>query len=143
MTSSYHSKVISTQNKGLTFFFCLKRNSSIVSPCLEEPKFLQLTLTRQSRRSQRLHENVKWVICVSNGVYTLFTETFLLLRVSLLKYFIHGRVKIDILDSPWWNNSWHAYQELDKVISVHLIRKRFFSFELFAAYPQEKSCLPN
>ena len=43
---------------------------------------------------QGLHENCKWIVCVSNGVYTLFKKPFLLLHTTLSKCFIHNRVRL-------------------------------------------------
>ena len=37
-----------------------------------------------------MDENGKWIICVSNGVYTLFKKSFLLLHTALLKCFIYS-----------------------------------------------------
>ena len=33
---------------------------------------------------QRLHENDKWIICVSKGVYTLFKKKLFLFHTALL-----------------------------------------------------------
>ena len=49
-------------------------------------------------------------VCVSDGVHTLFSKSFLLFDITLLKCFVYGRV--GTLDYPWCYNPCRAYQEL-------------------------------
>ena len=62
MTSSYHSKVRSTQNKGVTFFFG-KWTFIIIFPCLGEAKVSTVNSDLTNFVDvQRLHENIKWIM---------------------------------------------------------------------------------
>ena len=59
MTSSYHSKVRSTQNKGVTFLFGTW-TFSVVFPCLGEAKVPTVDSDlRNVVDIQQLHENIK------------------------------------------------------------------------------------
>ena len=42
---------------------------------------------------QRSHENGKWILFVSNGVYTLLKRAFFLSHLVLSTFFIYNRVK--------------------------------------------------
>ena len=43
---------------------------------------------------KRFHENGKWIVCASDGVYIFLKKTFLLLFTALLKCFIYVRTKV-------------------------------------------------
>ena len=59
MTSSYHSKVRSTQNKGVTFLFGTW-TFGVIFPCLGEAKVSTINSDlRNFVDVQRLHENIK------------------------------------------------------------------------------------
>ena len=47
---------------------------------------------------QGLHENYKWIVSISNGVYTLFKKPFLLIHSTLSKCFIYNRVRLFTLE---------------------------------------------
>ena len=62
MTSSYHSKVRSTQNKGVTFLFGTW-TFSVIFPCLGEVKVSTVNFdVRNVVDVQRLHDNIKWIM---------------------------------------------------------------------------------
>ena len=56
---------------------------------------------------QRLHENGKWILCVSNGVYILLKRCFLAAPHCFIKLF-NLQQSSGILDFLWWNNSSNA-----------------------------------
>ena len=58
MTSSYHSRVRSAQNKGVTFIFD-KWNFIIIFPCLGETKVSVNSDLTNFVDVQRLHDNIK------------------------------------------------------------------------------------
>ena len=61
MSSSYDSKVRSTQNKGVMFLFCFGTCTfSIIFPCLGEAKVSTINSDLTNFVDvQRLHENIK------------------------------------------------------------------------------------
>ena len=77
MAPSYHSKVSSTQNRGSSFFFI---------PGLSQSFSDNSNLTNLVE-NQRLHENGKLIVCVSNGVYILFKRSFLAASHCFIKLF--------------------------------------------------------
>ena len=88
----HHSRVSSTQKWESHFSLVWFMEFSIISPCLSQ------IFSNNSNPAilidvQRLHENGKWIICVSNDAYTLFNKTFLLLLTGLSKCFIQVRVR--------------------------------------------------
>ena len=88
----HHSSVSSTQKWESHFSLVWVMEFSVISLCLS-----QIFSNNSSRAIlidvQRLHGNGKWIICVSNGAYTLFNKTFLLLLTGLSKCFIQVRVR--------------------------------------------------
>ena len=66
---------------------------ALFSHVLVKPKFLLLTLTRQSFDVRRLHK-ILHELCtfLTRFSYTLFTKTLLLFCISLLKRFIYRTV---------------------------------------------------
>ena len=90
MTSSYHSKVRSTQNKGVTFFFG-KWTFIIIFPCLGETKVSTLNsdLTKLRWRSTFAWEHQMNYVFLTRFSYNLFTKALLLFHISLLKRFIY------------------------------------------------------
>ena len=88
MTLSYHSKVTSTQNKVVPYFSCLAHGVWYLSQMFG----LSHSFSDNSNliifvEIQRLHENDKWILGVSNGVYILFKNSFLAALYCLIKSF--------------------------------------------------------
>ena len=103
MASPYHSKVRSTQIRGVQLFSCLGYEA------FGKGKFFFLkTLTCQTWLTFNVSMKMVNKLCISDGVYTLFKKTFLLFDTALLKCFVYSRV--DILDYPWCNNPCCAHQ---------------------------------
>ena len=80
--SSYHSKVRSTQNMVVPLFYCLGHGVwyNVSMFCLFFSDSSNLTNLIEI---QRWHQSGKWIISVSNGVYTLFRRRFLLFQTQL------------------------------------------------------------
>ena len=78
MAPSYHSKVTSTQNKGVPLSQSFSDNSNLIILA----------------NIRRLHENGKWILCVSNRFMFCLKEAFLLLHTVFLNCFL--------LNSFWW-----------------------------------------
>ena len=76
MASSYHSKVRSTQNMVVPISYCLGHgvwyNVSMFWQFFSDNSNLTNLI-----EIQRWYQNGKWIISVSNGVYTLFRKMFL------------------------------------------------------------------
>ena len=77
---------------------------------LVKAKFFLITLTNLTD-IQRKQENVKWVISVSDSIYTFLKTMFLLFHTALLKFY--NGCRVGTLDFPQCNNFCLAYQELD------------------------------
>ena len=61
---------------------------SIIFPCLGKAKVSTTNSNLTNLDNvQRLHENIKWIICVFDVVYTLLTKTFLLLHIFFVNMF--------------------------------------------------------
>ena len=82
MASSYHSKVRSTQNMVVPISYCLGHgvwyNVSMFWQFFSDNSNLTNLI-----EIQRWHQNGKWIISVSNGVYTLFRKRFLPFHTQL------------------------------------------------------------
>ena len=82
MASSYHSKVRSTQNMVVPISYCLGHgvwyNVSMFWQFFSDHSNLTNLI-----EIQRWHQNGKWIISVSNGVYTLFRKMFLPFHTQL------------------------------------------------------------
>ena len=78
MTSPYHSKVRSTQNRGVPLFFCLGYGA------FGRGKFFPETLTCQTQLTFNISMKMVNKLCISVGAYTLFKKTFLLFDTALL-----------------------------------------------------------
>ena len=74
---SYHSKVSSTPNRGISFFFITELSQS----------FSDNSNLTNLVDNQRLHEKGKLILCVSNGVYILFKRSFLAASHCFIKLF--------------------------------------------------------
>ena len=96
MSSSYHSKVISTESKGVTFLFCLVHGLLVIFSHVFSFYFLKVSIVNSDLINfvdvQRLHENIKWIVFLTRLSYNLFTKALLLFRISLLKRFTYRRV---------------------------------------------------
>ena len=91
MASSYHSKLDLLKTRESHFSFVWHMNFSIISSCLDRAKVFTVNSNRTNLVDvQRLHENIQRIICVSNRVCILFTNTFFLWCISLLEYSIYG-----------------------------------------------------
>ena len=77
MAPSYHSKVSSTQNRRISFSFI---------PGLSQ-SFSDNSNQTNLVDNQRLHENSKLILCVSNRVYILFKRSFLTASHCFIKLF--------------------------------------------------------
>ena len=61
---------------------------SIIFPCLGKAKVSTANSNLTNLDNvQRLHENIKWIICVFDVVYTLLTKTFLLFHIFFVNMF--------------------------------------------------------
>ena len=88
--SSYHSKINSRESH---FSLVWVMEFGIISWCLSKVKIFPLTLNFNLVDLHRFLENGKWIIPISNRVYTLFKKPFLLTHTALLKWFIHSIVR--------------------------------------------------
>ena len=70
---------------------------SVISPCLGKAKVFAVNSNQTNLvKIQCLDKNIKLIICISDGLYTLFTKTFMLFlyyAISVLKCFIYRQVK--------------------------------------------------
>ena len=79
VTLSYHSKVYSKQRSPI-FLMLGSWNVVFISMFLLSPSFSDNCNLIILVDIQRLHENSKWVLCASSGVYILFKNSFLAAR---------------------------------------------------------------
>ena len=79
VTLSYHSKVYSKQRSPI-FLMLGSWNVVFISMFLLSQSFSDICNLIILVDIQRLHENSKWVLCASSGVYILFKNSFLAAR---------------------------------------------------------------
>lgn len=125
IASSYNSKVWSTQSIGVQFSPCLGHGKwYYIITCLGNGKvFADNSKLINLFDAQLFHENVKWIKCVSDMVYTLFKKRSLLFPTAL------------------WCNNCRVYHELRQgnFYSFDHDQKSSLPFKLFTSYPKEKS----
>ena len=116
--SSYHSKVRSTQDKGVLFSCCLGLHVWVIHNFFQT---WQLTILADV---QLLHKYKIW--CISSCFILLY------------KLF-HLQQSQGISNSPWCNNSYYVYWGYVNAVSIHLIRKKFPSFQINYYLPTRKT----
>ena len=105
---SYHSKVTSIQNKGISFSSCLFHGMyCYISMFGLSQSFSDNSILIILADIQRWHENGKWVLCVYNGLYALFKRSFLVAPHCFIKLF-HLRQSYSILGNLWRNKYFNA-----------------------------------
>ena len=149
MSSSYHSKVISTENKGVTFLFCLVHGLLVIFSHVFSFYFPKVSTVNSDLTNfvdvQRLHENIKWIVFLTRLSYNLFTKTLLLFRISLLKRFTYRRVSTPKILRGAMNPIMLTKKHV-KTISDHFINKKLPCSQVIYClltrkiYSQEKSC---
>ena len=149
MSSSYHSKVISTENKGVTFLFCLVHGLLVKFSYVFSFYFPKVSTVNSDLKNfvdvQRLCENIKWIVFLTRLSYNLFTKTLLLFRISLLKRFTYRRVSTPKILRGAMIPIMLAKKQV-KTISDHFINKKLTSSQVIhylltrKIYSQEKSC---
>ena len=149
MSSSYHSKVISTENKGVTFLFCLVHGLLVIFSHVFSFYFPKVSTVNSDLINfvdvQRLHENIKWIVFLTRLSYNLFTKTLLLFRISLLKRFTYRRVSTPKILRGAMNPIMLTKKHV-KTISDHFINKKLPCSQVIYClltrkiYSQEKSC---
>ena len=109
---------------------------SIIYPCFGKGNILSEN-SNLKHLVDIQHENGKWMICVSHGVYTLFRKIFLLLHTALLKSFICSRVST--LDCPWLQQFLSRLPSIRSRWFLPFDQNSFLSFNLFTTYPQKSN----
>ena len=129
MASSYALKVSSTQNNKDPFFSASLAHGVwyYISMIGESWSFSNNSNLIILVDIQRLHENSRWLSCVSTRVYTLPNKK--LSCFSALFYKIIS-FTADILNSPWWNNSSNALARIKSKGFLFIWAGSFFSFKL-------------
>ena len=123
MTSSYHSKVRSTQNKGVTFLF--GKWNFFFFPCLSETKVSTVNsdLTNLRWRSMFEWEHQMNYVFLTRVSYNLFTKTLLLFGISVLNRFIYRRVNVSKIFRGATIPIMLTKNQV-KTISVHFLKKK-------------------
>ena len=90
----------------------------MICPCFGKGKVFPDSLTNLVN-IQRQHEKGKWIICVSEGVYTLFKKMFFLFHPALLKCFTYSRVSLIVLQFlsrlPRLRSRWFLFIRTEKI----------------------------
>ena len=97
-----------------------------------------------SVNTQRLHENGKWILCDSNGVYILIERSFLAASRCFINI-LHLQQSSSILDPLWRNNTSNTYQELNQNDFFLFDPKKVVSFSshLLATHKKNHTCLTD
>ena len=105
---SYHSNVTSIQNNGISFSSCLFHGMQYyISMSGLSESFPDNSILIILADIQRLRENGKWILWVSNGFYALFKRSFLVAPHYFIKLF-HLRQSYSILGNLWRNKYFNA-----------------------------------
>ena len=104
----------------------------IICQCFGKGKVFPDSLTNLVN-IQRQHENGKWILCISEGVYTLFKKMFFLFYPTLLKCFIYSRVGLIVLQFlshlPRLRSRWLLFIRTEKI---------YLLFNLFTTCSQKR-----
>ena len=135
MTSSYHSKVRSTQSKGVTFLFGTW-NCIIIFSRLGKGKVSTVNSDLTNFvHVQCLHEKIKWfmyfyqglaIICLQKRYCSSFLKRFIYRRVNISKILRSATIPIIITKNQV------------KTISVHFIKKKLPSSQVIYCLPTRK-----